>query len=325
MLLLFSCDTWAGGTAAGTIISNTATVNYEINGVTQTAASSTPVTIKVDELIQPIMTWQDAAPVSVNSPGINDVLTFLLVNGGNGTEAFSLSRTNGPAPVPSGNYVPLNGTVGSIFIENGLQPGFQSSGPNADTAYIAGTNDPNLAAGGSKIIYVLSDTPASIANNSQGQVLLAATSLTPGAAGSPLGTALAGAGQGGGYAVVGTASAQAGATGSYITSSISVVVNKTVASVIDPNGTAVAMPGATLTYQIAVSISGTGSASNLVISDPLPADTTYVSGSILVDGVAQTDAADADIAQFSANTVSVSLGNVASPASHVITFRATIN
>ena len=324
-MLLYSCHTWAGGTAAGTIISNTATVSYEISGVPQTAASSAPVTIKVDELIQPIVTWQDAAPVSVNSPGINDVMSFLLVNGGNGTEAFSLSRTNGPAPVLPGNYIPQNGTGGSIFIENGLQPGFQISGPNADTAYIAGTNDPSLATGGSKIIYVLSDTPSGIANNSQGQVLLAATSLTPGAAGSPLGTAFAGAGQGGGFAVVGTAGAQASAIGSYITSSISVVITKTVANITDPNGTAVAMPGAILTYQIAVAVSGTGSASNLVINDPLPVDTTYTPGSIIVDGVSQTDAVDADLAQFSANTISVSLGNVAAPANHVITFRATIN
>jgi hypothetical protein len=48
---------------------------------------------------------------------------------------------------------------------------------------------------------------------------------------------------------------------------------------------------------------------------------------MVLDGLSQTDAADADPAQFMAatQTVSVSLGNVASPANVVITFRATIN
>jgi hypothetical protein len=46
----------------------------------------------------------------------------------------------------------------------------------------------------------------------------------------------------------------------------------------------------------------------------------------MVDGVAKTDAADADNAQFitATQTVSVSLGNVAAPANIVITLRATI-
>jgi hypothetical protein len=49
-----------------------------------------------------------------------------------------------------------------------------------------------------------------------------------------------------------------------------------------------------------------------------------------VDGATQTDAVDpptdnTDFGITSANTVTVNLGNVASPATHVITFRATIN
>jgi hypothetical protein len=65
----------------------------------------------------------------------------------------------------------------------------------------------------------------------------------------------------------------------------------------------------------------------LVITDPLPAMTAYVPGSMVVNGLAQTDAADADSAQFIAatQTVSVSLGNVVSPANVVLVFRATIN
>lgn len=315
---------WAAGTPAGTVISSVVTVSYDVGGVSQPPIVSAPTSFEVDELIQPVLTWQDGTPISVNTPGANDVLTFLLTNGGNGQEAFGLARTNGPAPVPSGNYTPADGSIGSIYLENGLLAGFQATGPNADTVYAAGVNDPDLSPDAGQTIYVVSDTP-SVANHALGEVMLTATSLTAGAAGMPPGTSLAGLGQGGSFAVVGGTSAQSDATGSYIASGLGLVINKTVVSVLDPNGTAVLMSGSVMTYQIAVTLSGAGTATNVAITDPLPANVTYVPGSIFVGGAAQTDVADADQAQFAPNTVSVSLGNVAAPANIVITFRATIN
>lgn len=326
-LLMFAPQlSWALGTAAGTVISNLATVKYMMGPSPPFTATSNTVSFRVDEIIQPVLTWQDATPVAVNTPGSNAVLTFLLTNGGNGPEAFSLTRTNGPAPLPSGNYTPLNGSIGSIYLESGASPGFQASGPNADPLYVPGSNDPILAPNASITIYVVSNTPG-VAPNLHGEVLLSAASLTVGAAGALPGTALPGLGQGGGFAVVGSSRAQAGATGSHITSGLGFAMIKTVLKVLDPRGTSVVMPGSVVTYQIVATLSGAGSATQLVLTDPLPATTTYVPGSMAVDGVVQTDAADADLAQFIAatQTVSVSLGNVAAPATVVIVFRATIN
>lgn len=323
-LLLISQQAWAAGTSAGVTISNVATVSYSIGATAAVPITSAPVAFQVDELIQPVLTWQDTTSVPVNVPGTDAALSFLLTNSGNGQEAFSLTRTNGPLPLPAGNYTPLNGTVGSIFLESGLQAGFQATGPNADTPYVAGVNDPVLSADAGQIIYVVSDTPV-VATGSQGEVLLTATSLTAGAAGSLPGTGLAGLGQSGSFAVVGLNNAQVSATGSYITSGLGLVVNKSVVSILDPNGSAVSMPSAVLTYQINAVLSGTGTATNLVITDPLPAELTYVSGSITVDGLTKTDAVDGDNAQFLANTLTVTLGNVAAPANVIITFRARIN
>lgn len=325
-LLLFAPQPgWAVGTSAGTLISNSATLTYVIGAGPPSTMDSNTVSFQVDEIIQSVLTWQDGTPVAVNTPGSNDVLTFLLTNSGNGPEAFGLTRTNDPAPL-AGNYTPLDGSIGSIYLESGLLAGFQATGPNADTVYVSGTNDPILAPDTSLTIYVISSTP-SVPINAGGNVLLTAASLTAGAAGAPPGTSLAGLGEGGGFAVVGSSSAQASETGSYIASGVGFVMNKTVLSVLDAQGTAVVMPGAVLTYQIVATLSGAGTATNLVIADPLPANITYVPGSIVVNGIAKTDAADADNAQFigATQTVSVSLGNVASPANIVITFRATIN
>lgn len=329
-LLLVPQLNWAAGTRAGTIVSSSATLSYELGGLAQTPVAIVPATVKVNELIQPTLTWQDGAPVAVNSPGNNSALTFVLTNSGNGQEAFSLTRTNGPLPLPDGNYTPINGSIGSIYLENGLLAGFQATGPNADTAYIPGVNAPSLAPDAGQFVYVISDTP-SVPGNALGEVRLTAASLTAGAAGASPGTSFAGLGDGGVFAVVGSTRAMADATGRYITidspNNLNLALNKTVANVLDPNGTAVLMPGSVMTYQIAATLSGTGTATNLVIADPLPASISYVPGSIVVDGIAQTDADDADKGQFVAvtQTVSVSLGNVAAPANVVITFRATIN
>lgn len=325
-LLLFAPQPgWAVGTSAGTLISNSATLTYVIGAGPPSTIDSNTVSFQVDEIIQSVLTWQDGTPVAVNTPGSNDVLTFLLTNSGNGPEAFVLTRTNDLAP-PPGNYTPLDGSIGSIYLESGLLAGFQATGANADTVYVSGTNDPILAPDTSLTIYVISNTP-NVASNARGDVLLAAASLTAGAAGALPGTSLPGLGEGGGFAVVGSSRAQASETGSYIAGGLNFVMNKTVLSVLDPQGSTVVMSGAVMTYQIVATLSGAGTASNLMITDPMPADTTYVPGSIAVDGIAKTDTADADNTQFitATKTVSVSLGNVAAPANIVITFRATIN
>lgn len=326
LVLILPQTALAVGTPAGTLITNTATLSYGLAGVPQPDLVSPPAVVRVDEVIQPVLTWQDGVPVAVNSPGVNAALTFLLTNGGNGSEAFSLARVNGPAPIPTGNYTPLDGTAGAIFLESGLQSGFQASGPNADTLYVPGSNDPVLAADAGVTLYVVSDTPL-VAANAQGQVRLDAAALTSGVAGATPGTGFAGLGQGGSVAVAGSSRGQAQAIGSYIASGLGLVLTKGVDAVLDPAGGNVLMAGSIVTYRLQANLTGSGSALGLVITDPLPTELTYVPGSLVVDGVAKTDAADADNAQFIAasKTVSVSLGNVTAPATVVITFRATIN
>lgn len=339
LLSTLPCLGWAAGTPAGTLISNVVTLNYSLAGAPQAMLTSTAAQFLVDEIIHPTLTCQSVPTVAVSSPSVNDVLTFVLTNSGNGTESFSLARTNGGAtllparylPKNSAQYDPLNSPTGAIFLETNNVVGFQAG---ADVAYLPGTNDPLLVAGTSKTIYVLSDTPA-VSNGALGDVLLTATSLTPGAAGSPYATKLLNVGdnlgKGASSALVATPLAQAAATGTYSASGVGLLMNKTVLSRVDPTGGTLLMPGTMLTYQITVGLSGVGTATGLVITDPLPADLSYVPASISVGGVAQTDAADADQAQFiaatptSTGTISVSLGNVVAPANLVITFRATIN
>ena len=168
------------GVPAGTVISNAVTLNYSVGGVGSVVASNT-ASFVVAEIINLTLTVQDAAPVAVNAPDASRAVTVLLTNTGNGSEAFSLSRNNA---LPGDQFDPVNALAGAIFLESGAQAGFQASGPNADTLYVPGVNDPVLAADASRLIYVVSDIPAGVALGGLGNVGISARSLTPGASGA---------------------------------------------------------------------------------------------------------------------------------------------
>ncbi|MFM2407609.1 MAG: hypothetical protein RL358_351 [Pseudomonadota bacterium] len=354
-LCLLAPHVAAAATSAGMIITNTATVTFSIAGAAQMPYVATASGVVVDELIHPVMVC-NSPNVAVNNPSLNDVLSFSLTNAGNGSEAFSLARTNAPLPLPIGNYIPVNSVLydpltvppsstGAIFLESNGVFGFQ---PGVDVVYVPGRNDPVVPAGKTQIIYVLSDTPTNppVAINALGEVSLLAMSKTTTPAGvvpvvlatsAPMSLgSLGGASKfvipkggdlGVADAVVVTPGAAASALCSYAATGLGFVMVKSVVAVTDPLGGAVLMPGATMTYQLVATLNGVGSATNLLVLDPLPASVTYVPGSMVVAGVVQTDMADADKAQFvvASNTVSVLLGTLLAPANVVITFRAVVN
>lgn len=88
-----------------------------------------------------------------------------------------------------------------------------------------------------------------------------------------------------------------------------------------------AVPGAVLRYTITVQNDATSSAdgNNVVINDPIPTDTTYVAGTIILDGSPLTDASDADAGSFNGSAIRVDLGDVAPGASHVVTFDVVVD
>lgn len=342
LCLCVSQTAWAA-TPAGTTILNTASISYSVNSTPQPPLVSNTWSILVDQRIDFGVVCATPS-VAVGTPSVNDALRFTLVNYGNGSEVYGLGRTNVPAvapsftPVNSVQYAPLvvpPSPVAAMFVETNGVAGFQAG---LDLPYVdaAGVVVP---AGASKDIYVLSDTPSNVALNAAGVVNLTATSRTPGVAGAKAGTTLAAVNQtlANGTvvptkAVVVTPGGVAASAPvcAYVASGLGFSLAKTVVARVDPLGGVVEMPGTIVTYQLVGVLSGVGTATGLAINDPLNTPTTfpyvtYVPGSITVAGLAKTDAADADNAQFLNNTVSVSLGNVVAPASVVVTFQVKIN
>ena len=98
-----------------------------------------------------------------------------------------------------------------------------------------------------------------------------------------------------------------------------------------------AMPGATVRYCITISNAGPGTAANISATDAIPANMTYVAGSMLSGsscGTAATaedenaaggDETDPIGASFSAGTISINRASLLSASSFALVFNATVN
>lgn len=315
---------WALGTPASTMITNTARISYTQDGGSDPIILTASSSFEVLEIIDGVVTWQDTADVAVNSPHSGAVLEFLLTNTGNGSETYQLSVWDS---LPEDDFDPL---VRQLWLESNSEPGIQISGTNPDTLYQKDTNDPVLIADGSQVIYMLSDIPTDQDDSDRGQARLIIQAATPGAAGAVSGTELIGQGLNNGNAVVGGTRAEGSATGWFTVAAVRVALAKSIVAVSDTMGGDQPYPGARVTYRIQVDVSGTGLAEDLVISDAIPAQMTYVPGSITLDGVSQSDDEDMpeDLSNYNVTTpaaVTVNLGDVNAPAVRLIEFETTIN
>jgi uncharacterized repeat protein (TIGR01451 family) len=303
----------AAGTRAGTTISNTATATFDNGAGTQNVSSNT-VDMKVDELLNVTVASNNPADVTTTPGATGQVLSYTVTNTGNGVESFRISSV---ANVGGDNYDP---TVTSIVIDNGngvYEPG-------VDTVYVAGTNDPNLNPDASVTIFVVATTPGGVVDGNRGIVELVANANT--GTGTP-GTSFAGQGEGGGDAVVGATGATGKDRGAFVVSTAAVTLAKS-ATVADTLGGTEPIPGATITYTITATVTGSGSVTGLTISDNIPANTTFVPASITLGGVTQTDTADGDAGRYVTTpqpAVIVALGTVAGGNVRTVTFQVKIN
>ncbi|MXO90001.1 hypothetical protein [Pontixanthobacter aquaemixtae] len=307
---LFATPALADGVAAGTLIENTATATYDIGDGPETIDSNT-VVLRVDELIDVAVTSLNAGPIATDSG--TAVLTYSVTNTGNGPEAYTLTAN----PAVAGND--FDPTVDGIAIDtngNGVyDPGVDEILTSPETTAIL---DPDEEL----TVFVLLSVPAGTNDEDEAQVELLAEAVT--GTGAP-GTTFPGEGVDGGDAIVGVNGADDTALGSIIVGIATVDLFKS-AVVVDPFGGTSVVPGSIITYTIRADVTGSGTVSDLVITDIIPDDTTYEAGTLTLDTAALTDAADADAGEASdAAGISVDLGEVAGGTSHSITFDVSVD
>jgi uncharacterized repeat protein (TIGR01451 family) len=245
-------------------------------------------------------------------------LVFTLTNTCNGSETFNLTALS--AGVVGDDFDPTL-AVPAIYFDSDSSGDF--SGP--DVAYTAGANDPVLAADASVRLLVINNIPNTALNGNRGRSQLTAAAAS--GTGAP-GTSFGFVGDGGVEAVAGTTGGDAVLFGEYLVADVQLSAVKT-QSIVDQFGGQRPLPGARINYQIVVTHSGSGTATASGFSDLIPANTTYVTGSLQLNGAALSDTADGDAGTFvsaPAPEVRVTLGDLGGASGpQTIQFAVTIN
>ena len=330
---------FAAGTTAGTTITNTATVDYQVGGVAQgqqSASNNFTVDRKINLLVEEVGT------VTTNVvPGqTNAVTTFQLTNSSNEVLDFALvatqivggSASHGGTDTFNANNVRIyrdntvTGTIGSWDV-----------GDTLITAYVD-----ELVVDTAIRLFVVADIPAALANNAVAGVTLRATAREGGLAGTQ-GAAITettGANTAGKDTVFADIAGVAGdiaRDGShsdnddYTVQTATLTVTKSSRVISDPfNNTTnpKLIPGAVVEYCIAVANTGGAAATSVAINDPVPGQLTFNAGTILLGGTVTSGTCDFNGTaggSYTAPNVSGTIASIAAGASSTLVFRATVN
>jgi len=326
---------FAGGTTAGSTITNTVTVNYKVGGVDQNAVTATD-NLTVDRKINLVVARVGATQVSPGQTGA--AVAFTVTNASNATLDFALAvaQSSGGTAAHGGTD---NFNVSNVKIY---------ADTNNDGVFNAGDTQitylDEIAADATKTVFVVADVPLGRVTGDVANLRLTATAAESGGAGS-LGstvTQTSGANTSGMDTVFADDATNGNVAGDgasfaendYTVLAAALTALKTSKIISDPvNGTTnpKMIPGATVEYCIALS-NGAGSApaTNVTLADPLPAQTTYDSAfGVKLDGTVSGGSCTAGTGNGSYDSatrkVSGTLSDVAAGTTSTLVFRVTIN
>ena len=330
---------FAAGTTAGTTITNTATVDYQVGGVAQGQQSASN-NFTVDRRINLLVEEVGTVTTNVVPGQTNAVTTFQLTNSSNETLDFALvasqivggTAAHGGTDTFNVNNVRIyrdNTSTGTI--------GSWDAGDTLITSYID-----ELVVDTAIRLFVVADIPAALANNAVAGVTLRATAREGGGVGTQgaVITETTGANTAGKDTVFGDLAGVAGdvardgshsANDDYTVQTATLAVTKTSRVISDPfNNTTnpKLIPGAVVEYCIAVTNSGGAAATSVAINDPVPGQLTFNAGTILLGGTVTSGTCDFNGTaggSYTAPNVSGTIASIAAGASSTLVFRATVN
>lgn len=167
----------AVGTASGTSVENTVTVQFQVDNIDQTEVTDSneflvdrkiDLTVTGDGSVQSRAPGADGSPVLVTSP----FTTFDVTNTSNATLDFDLSATD----LTAGVTVPGGGA--DNFVTSGFQffldDGVAGFDPATDLPI---TSLDDVPSGDTRTVYVVADIPNTTTNGDFGGVVLTATAL----------------------------------------------------------------------------------------------------------------------------------------------------
>ncbi|MDX5361083.1 MAG: DUF11 domain-containing protein [Alphaproteobacteria bacterium] len=298
-LALAASPALAVGTEAGTTVSNTVSVAYNVGGVAQTASTDTAEFV-VDRKIDVTVA---AAGTNQVIPGqAAEVLAYTVTNTGNGEQgydidvsvagggtALGLTLGTGAAPAAGEYVVYIDANDNGVF-DAGTDTQYAPSSGSTTLAFNLGhaTNTTNYAA--STTVFIVANIPASAVDGAIDTITVTATTLDVGtttvtteSATNDLATEETVFADGAGTADAATDGIHSN-EGVYEVVTATLVVSKTM-QVISENPTncvtdtvsanQYALPGACIEYTITVTNNGSANAENVALTDVLPTEVTF--------------------------------------------------
>jgi uncharacterized repeat protein (TIGR01451 family) len=337
LLLFGASQAFAGGTASGTDISNSATLDYTVNTISQTQKDSNTVTFEVDKKVDLTVDTDDIALVEITPGATNQILTFTVANTGNDTQDISLTAlakadaTVDPFSIETltDNFDDDDSNI-SIFVETNGTAGYQS-GADTDT-YID-----ELVADDTIVVYIVRDIESTRLDDDMAVYALVAQVGAGGVAATE-GAALSETAVGE-VTDLGVDTLFADANGSddaandgkYSDRSGFLVVSADMdAAKTQVIGGGYAIPGATVTYSIAVENTGSAAADSVIIIDSIPANTTYAEFTTCSGTKAWSDDSEAswtgtEPALADVTHIRCTIATIAAAASDTVSFKVTID
>jgi uncharacterized repeat protein (TIGR01451 family) len=331
----------AAGTASGSTISNTATVNYSVGGTAQAPVSNTPTVFTVDRKV--VFRVDETAPIATTTvaPGqLAAVTTFTVANTSNATMDFGLSiptQQVGGAGAHS-NTDNFDVTAPGIFADTNSN-GVYDAGTDLAITYLD-----EVLADTSRTVFIVANIPAGRATGDVAAVSLLAQARDGGLAATQgaISAATTGVNTAGvdtvladtAYDALNTASDGLGtAKDDYTVSAANLTVTKTVKIISDPINTpanAKMIPGAVIEYCIIVTNTGAATATPTTITDPVPATLSINAASLRVNGTATAGVCNANgvagggVSGQNVTSAPTTLNAVATGGTVTMYFQATI-
>lgn len=327
----------AAGTASGTTITNTVTVDFQVDGVTQNQVSTSD-SFTVDRKVNLTVAEVGSTTTTVSPGQAAAVTAFTVTNASNATLDLGLAVTqlSGGTAVHGGTDN-FDVTGPGLFVDTNTNGGYDVGTDQAVT-YLD-----QIVADGSRTVFVVASIPLGRSTSDVAGVRLTATAQEATAAGSmgAVVTETSGANTTG----IDTVFADSNANGNtardgihfaeddYTILAASLTATKTSRIISDPfNGTTnpKMIPGAVVEYCVAVSnAAGSATATDINLSDTLPGTTTYDAGfGIRINGTVTGSTCNADgVAggSYSGGVVSGTLSNIAASVTRTLLFRVTVN
>lgn len=337
LIALGSTPAFATGTTAGSTITNTATINYQVGGISQNATTASD-TLTVDRKVNLTIAEVGTTTTTVTPGETSAVTTFTVTNTSNAALDFGLAaaQITGGTAVHGGTDAFDVSNV-KFYVDANANGTFQS-GTDTLVTYLD-----EVAADASKTVFVVADVPLGLANAEVAGINLTATAREGGTSSSQ--GAVISQNTGANTAGMDTVFADlAGATDSvrdgmfsarddYTTFTATLSILKTSSVISDPiNGTTnpKMIPGAVIQYCIAVTnAAGGAGAASVAISDPLPATVTYDAGygiklnGTVSSGTCQTDGTAGG--SFASGAVNGTIASLPANSTKTVLFRASIN